>query len=311
VDTDGDGDLTDETPLRAKDAPEPWGEFGVVAFGPVRWAVTYGEGNGTRTVERRVDIGAYLEEEGSGVMILPGPCRTGVAELGDERIRIALGDYGNFCYNDFGRDPIWVDHNADGDIGRDELGRLSKLACVADELWELEPAADGSQIVLRRYAGPRATVLLKARDGHGEPARVSRFGVSWEDTQLTLSPRDGRVVVPPMEKASVSYEIALGTGPDGRLYSFYAREATKLPEGETTLECGGPVEMSADVQVVPGRSGERGAAASLMSRLSVSTAAGHELVGMRGGAATEGEPGHVEITDPRGKVLLAKDAGFG
>jgi len=195
VDTDGDRDLSDETPLPDK-ASGNTADFGTVS-------VTLKDG--ATTTVRLQGMGQKAGAPPRYLLLAPGACRMGTVTLAGQSYAVALVDGNmNGRYNDAfdgtlnypNLDGLGIDLNGDGTFapprsteGPFEVAPLGKRLQVGEAFYDVTVAADGAAITLATaepgvgtldLAAPAATLLA-----------YSDYGIS----AATVGP-DGTVQLP-------------------------------------------------------------------------------------------------------------------
>ncbi len=251
VDTDADGDISDEKPISGV------GRGLQVSFGTVSIPVLI---EGVKT-EIRLGIAGWLWGNGQASLnFYPGGVRTGEVELGGESYKLALADKnldGRYdgslkpdspAYSPSG-DYIAIDFNRNGEFDRDassmEIFPLGRMAQVGNSYYSTEPAPDGSMIEIREVKPKFGTLDIQNPDM--ELRLISDAG------PYNLSGSDGKWQLPAGNY--IAKMIQLKKKDDaGSLWRLecYGREAGKLArfeirEGETLkIEAGPPLTIKTE-----------------------------------------------------------------
>ncbi len=228
LDMDGDGLLTDEAPLEPVDAKGTGASKGVevIVFGTVRLP---GGPAIHLEVHKYGDVARYLVCEPAGV-------QAGRVTLGGREFALHLVDANLDGRYDVGmkagasgRDVIAMDVNGDGEFTtgsllEPEVFALKRLLRVAGSYLEVAPAADGSSVELRPYAGPMG--ILDVGDPDGGTVLIAR------DATFALSGDGGRWEVP-AGAYKVGSVFLSGKDEDGATWMLASSEA---PPGARTLD---------------------------------------------------------------------------
>ena len=253
VDTDGDGDLSDETPLPDK-ASGNTADFGTVS-------VTLKDG-ATSTV-RLQGMGQKAGAPPRYLLLAPGDCRMGTVTLAGQSYAVALVDGNmNGRYNDAfdgtlnyrNLDGLGIDLNGDGTFapphgveGPFEVTPLGTRVRVGEVFYHVTPAADGSSVTLEAVepgvgtldlGAPGATLLAYSDYGispatAGPDGTVRLSAGRYAVLRLTLSKADPSDVV---------WQLTM-TQPSASL------ESLEIRKGHThRIPVGPPLVAEVDVQ---------------------------------------------------------------
>ena len=271
IDTDMDGDLSDEKPKTGKPGLENEGETN---FDKVTIKVKV---DGKET-EINIIPKVRIYENRGYLFLKPGSVRVGKAKLGDKTYMVGLADsdidgrYDSFMKGDWGdSDMMGIDLDRDGSIVRSydnksEVSPLMKMVKVDDSYYEVDIATDGSSIEFKK-AKKFGTLDIKS------PELVS-LGLLSTNGFFRLNKGEGGWQVPVgtyqtiylalIKKDKDGIEWTL----DGSRYGSEKLKALEIVEGKTTtISAGLPLVMKPDVQVnnetvaincnVIGKAGER------------------------------------------------------
>ncbi len=258
ADTDGDGDLSDESPL-PRGGTRRQGTTSVYQLGPV-FVQARGAEAGSRSALR---VEVYKAPIGSpSVAVYPAGVMSGRVTLGGRTYQVGVvdGDYdGRYdgvlsaSSGPTGGDWLAIDLNGDGRIdgdiyGAGEIMPLPKMIRVNGTYYGIEVAQDGSAISLLRtepdvgvldIGYPHAELTLLSDSG---PYRLSGNGGRWQlpagqyfTTSVRMSSTDSRRDTWTLQ----------GEGNTGRLASFGIRGGETL-----SLRAGPPLTIKTEARSV-------------------------------------------------------------
>jgi len=212
VDTDGDGDLSDETALRP--SCEKTGRTTSLRTDPVRVVVTYADGE-RRRLGVRIAVSGFRDQN-LGKTAWSAQCHVaeflvGSVDIGKRRnVKIAVLDrsFGerkmNACFNDHGVDRLRIDLDGNGTLNpENEDFPVSKVISVDGRLWELETTAAASRIAVRPCTLPVGRVRLSVKTLGEAPVNGRADLVSAEGYAFTYCLPEKRGMVVPEGKYRV------------------------------------------------------------------------------------------------------------
>lgn len=188
-------------------------------------------GNAQSYAVRFVNEGGKYKYSVSGVM--SGKLNGTAIELVDRN--------GNGRYDDYGQDAIAVG-NAKG------ASLLSRVVNADDELFQIEVAADGSQITYRPYTGPTAKVDVSSK--HDCRGKLLSAVISSDDGEyhFNVAREKGSLIVP-----AGDYRFVYGYAAKGeetvQMRTGKMRTLELAADAQEVVEWGGPIVAEFDYQV--------------------------------------------------------------
>lgn len=258
IDTNLDGDLSDEKPVAGKKTGSwGWGSSSQ-RFGPAKLRV--GQATATRPATAGDDGAFWIDMPYYGYLqVMPATMRSGTVRIGEKSYAVALvdsnfnGKYGDLFkpedsqrarYGQGDCDLLAWDDNGDGNFGQayddNEVRPLSKLVNANKLYYSLKVAEDGASLTLEQsnpkmgtldIGTPEATLVLQSDNGVFNLAitdgkaklPVGRY-VAW---RVTLTRKQGK------DEWTLQGNVG-----DSKLKDF------KIAEGQTvTLKIGSPLKM--------------------------------------------------------------------
>jgi hypothetical protein len=279
VDTDGDRDLSDETPLPGKTTRN------MTDFGSASVALKGGKQAGVR-------LTAYAREEGGPPVYLiigPAGCCRGTVELGGKAYAVALVDRnlngrfddafsGTFTLSD----SLAVDLDGNGTFDRPratqrplEVDMLAKRRRVGDAFYDISVAPDGTKAAFKRVEPGYGTLDLgvpgMAWEAYSDYGRCQ--GVTAEDGTVRLPAGRYQVIRLTLVKkddAGTEWKLTMNGPPKALAPAVVGPDATaRVALGEPLVAEVDARKRSATVELtlrLRGQAGERYAAGILKGR---------------------------------------------
>lgn len=307
VDTDADGDLSDEQPVLDGSGP---------GIATAEVTVHYPKGSDARPpVQQRVfRFRLNTMAAGGAMAIVDTPVLQGWLGPREGGVTIGLADGGAdaaFEASPLGSDRLWLDLNGNGvpDSTDDELP-LGATLCLWGHYYTVRVPTDGRWVELKRVEPKGAAIRLRVRNGHGRRAEAQQLiltsGQPGGPLIVLGSPRS-LVVLEGDQLQSVAYSLTVTPhGGHALTYTFgHALNPPGVGDGET-LDLGGRVNAELDAAVSD--TAQEGRTIAVSAR--VLTEAGSQLTGIREGE-TARPAGHLRIIAPGGEVVDEADVPFG
>ena len=308
VDTDGDGDFSDEKVL--KPAPAPAGETGALGLQRTQYGVVVVAG-ATPGSEARFTVSALA---GRYLLVAPVSCLAGQVRLAGKDYRVAMvdkdldGKFDSRLSMPFGNPPgpdiLAIDLDGDGKFAEDffagEVAYLAKMTRVGGACYSVSVAPDGSSVTMEKVepksgtldAGtPEANLVFFSDCGL---MHVSGEKGSWQLPEGRYHPI--RVRLTRKDKDGIERTLT-GYGDMGTFKEF------EIAPGKTlSLKIGGPLTVKTTVNTYKGQ-----ASVSLVLQ-----GQGGETYGpLVGGGKTEPEKPKLRILSEAGKELAAGQFEYG
>ncbi len=317
VDTNFDGDLTDETPVVSKSAKGDKSKSrGMTSFPPVFLRSPEGDVPTKEALGFRSFANSYVAYHAAGI-------RTGKVKLGDTSRRVVLvdktydGRYDKVMTMGDGHpfqtaDLLALDRNGNGKIdslprtfdmqalGRMEIQPLGKMICLEDAYWQVKVAQDGSAIQLRRCSPPLGTLEVRGEDV--ELLLISDAGFrcvpgSGKRTKLPAGRYMGYFAALSRTDAEGTRWILRGAEPPKNLRKLEIEDGKKV-----TVNLGAPLTLKPDVR-------RQGRTVSI--GLSIVGKGGEVYAGGMQKGDKQTDPPTFKIIDGEGKVLVAGSFEYG
>lgn len=250
VDRKGDGNLSDEKPVKRSKASDEEG----LQYGPA--TITVGkDGETVRVLALKREGEEYLRTCPAGYL-------TGQVKLGEKSYRIALLDAdfdGRYeAVKDItsadrrgNGDSLAIDLNGDGNFSynpnsQSEIQPLTPMINVADAYYKVKVAGDGSDIVLTRAEPKMGTLAVKG--GNVEVLLLGESGMHYlKGPKSSWSLPEGQYVCQSISLTATDDQkskwVLRTSGKTGELAAF-----TIKPDQTKTVDLSGPLTVKADVQ---------------------------------------------------------------
>jgi hypothetical protein len=255
VDTDGDGDLSDEAAHRP--AREQAGRTTALRSEPVRVVVSYADGN-RRKLGVRIAVSGFRDPTRDRTA-WSAQCRvadslSGTVAIGARHaLKIALFDRSseghemNACFNDYGVDRLQIDLDGDGrlDPEREEFP-LSRVVAVDGQLWEFVTDAAATRVVARPCERPTGRLRLTVESSGDEPMQGNVDLISEAGFAFTYRLPDMEAMVVPESEYRLSRgSLRMVDGAQRVWIASFSRSnsVAVARNGESALRLGSPYRV--------------------------------------------------------------------